>query len=443
MSRAALPRLYRQLLRTCAGLDPSHYGQSENNLALHVMYRVRTEKALELDGLKDYETVPEARLEEAARMLEGVEAVLSEMSLMEPSDAPSLFSFLTAAHAQAGSPAYHRELESGLLQIAEFHTAFQERLKLEETRNGEMKNRALQIAARQHADLLKILEDGLFELANPGKAPAKGWQDRVRDEDLQMTWHFFELPELVAVGVDNERQRVKIAIASHLDIRDNAFDEHVQMQDWGIEPEGVTFTADYNIAAAKIVGTLMEHNVLPEGHSYTLTGHSIGGALAVIIGAYLRAEHTRDIVNIVTFGQPRVTDNIGSAALTDLPTLRIVTPLDGFQHTPTASAAGKPFQAYGEQLSLLPVKLKDIADEAFIEENQLYVTMSEYQLLMHEDTAVLEWTPEPEHLAYNQAFQNLDKHDPDEVARAKMQDYKARTPKKSRSGSYDPTANWK
>lgn len=54
-----------------------------------------------------------------------------------------------------------------------------------------------------------------------------------------------------------------------------------------------------------------------------ITGHSLGGAIAVILGMYLK--HDGDnITQIITFGQPKVTNVTGAKAFADLPLIRVV-----------------------------------------------------------------------------------------------------------------------
>lgn len=54
-----------------------------------------------------------------------------------------------------------------------------------------------------------------------------------------------------------------------------------------------------------------------------LTGHSLGGAVAILIAAVLERRGIED-VSVVTFGQPKLTDAHGAAALDHLDVLRAV-----------------------------------------------------------------------------------------------------------------------
>jgi hypothetical protein len=58
-----------------------------------------------------------------------------------------------------------------------------------------------------------------------------------------------------------------------------------------------------------------------------LTGHSLGGAVAVVLGMYLE-KNDFNVAQVITFGQPKVTNVAGAELFASLPLLRIVTPDD-------------------------------------------------------------------------------------------------------------------
>ncbi len=66
------------------------------------------------------------------------------------------------------------------------------------------------------------------------------------------------------------------------------------------------------------------------------TGHSLGGAVAVILALYLDYDGYR-VQNITTFGQPKVTNVEGSKLFSHLPLMRLVTPLDMVPLVPALS----------------------------------------------------------------------------------------------------------
>ena len=57
------------------------------------------------------------------------------------------------------------------------------------------------------------------------------------------------------------------------------------------------------------------------------TGHSLGGAVAVLVGMYLQVDGY-NVKAITTFGQPKVSNVQGSVTFSNLPLTRVVTPKD-------------------------------------------------------------------------------------------------------------------
>ena len=58
-----------------------------------------------------------------------------------------------------------------------------------------------------------------------------------------------------------------------------------------------------------------------------ITGHSLGGAIAVVLAMYLQQENT-PAAEVVTFGQPKVTNMTGTDQFSDIPLTRVVTSQD-------------------------------------------------------------------------------------------------------------------
>eukprot|EP00754_Rhynchopus_humris_P040211 Rhum_TRINITY_DN23261_c0_g1::Rhum_TRINITY_DN23261_c0_g1_i1::g.177554::m.177554 len=434
--RKELVRAYRSLLTTCKTIEPAKFGHADAFLEDHIVFRIRTERHLAKEDMAAAkQTHPsDASLEEAVQNMRTLEQVLGKMALLEPADAPALFSFLTATQATGGDPEYHRDLEAGLLRMAAFVDDFQERVATEQERGGETKDRAMQVACREYSEVVEMMEQHPAEGSDGGDKLL----ELLRARKPKCEYRMFTSPETVLIETDHDRRRVTLFVRSHLDIRENAMDEHVQLQEWALEPEGTQFQADYHQAALHILKELTgqkKETLFPEEYAVCLSGHSIGGALAAIVAVYLRAEHSMDVVNVVTFGQPKLTTTMGCQALFDLPLLRITTPLDAFQHTPTMSDMDEEFCVYGENLSVLPYRLAaaipNIAE--FADENAVYVTASEYHRLLLDDKAVLEWESSPEYLPQSSPDDgDLGNIDQDELDTSRFKLWRDRTPRRLR-----------
>ena len=73
--------------------------------------------------------------------------------------------------------------------------------------------------------------------------------------------------------------------------------------------------------------------LLKKEYTTTITGHSLGGSLAVILGMYLQADGF-PVQRIVTFGQPKVTNVAGARKYSHLPILRFVNRADPVADVP-------------------------------------------------------------------------------------------------------------
>lgn len=91
-----------------------------------------------------------------------------------------------------------------------------------------------------------------------------------------------------------------------------------------------------------------------KGDAVSLTGHSLGGAEAVILAMYLKTEGWK-VERVITFGQPKVTDADGAKEFRDLPLLRAVNVNDPVPLVPPLEFKyfKKPYSHLGTEVTLL------------------------------------------------------------------------------------------
>ena len=75
----------------------------------------------------------------------------------------------------------------------------------------------------------------------------------------------------------------------------------------------------FYIAADDVYQTILP--TLNRGYKNRITGHSLGGAIAVILMMFLK-EDGYQLEKCITFGQPKVTDKKGAQMCQDLPLIR-------------------------------------------------------------------------------------------------------------------------
>ena len=83
--------------------------------------------------------------------------------------------------------------------------------------------------------------------------------------------------------------------------------------------QGFALSADY--IYQKVKGLLIRD------YAISTTGHSLGGAAALILAMYLDAD-SYEVNEVITFGQPKVTNISGSRKFAHLDVTRVVTPRD-------------------------------------------------------------------------------------------------------------------
>ncbi|TDY00567.1 lipase (class 3) [Thiohalophilus thiocyanatoxydans] len=88
---------------------------------------------------------------------------------------------------------------------------------------------------------------------------------------------------------------------------------------------GVRLHRGFSLAAERIYREV-KPNLKPD-YALSTTGHSLGGAVALILAMYLDLDQF-DVTRVVTFGQPKVTNIAGAEKFSHLNILRVVTPRD-------------------------------------------------------------------------------------------------------------------
>lgn len=103
---------------------------------------------------------------------------------------------------------------------------------------------------------------------------------------------------------------------------------------------------------------------LDKSRKVRLAGSSLGGALALVYGMFLKKQGF-DIDLIITFGQPRVTDEKGRSLWGNLPLVRVVNRTDAFPAIPPHKPFG--YAHFGRMVLLHDDYYYSIYDEKVIE----------------------------------------------------------------------------
>ena len=158
---------------------------------------------------------------------------------------------------------------------------------------------------------------------------------------------------LIATDTINKRQVVAIRGTSNVEntIVDASF---VMVKD---EKTGIDLHQGFALSARDIYEKIKTR--LHKNYRISTTGHSLGGAVAVIIAMYLDTDGYK-VDKVVTFGQPKVTNIAGSRKYGHLKLYRVVNPKDMVPLVPPADPMDMMklsiFWHMGTEILLLPGK---------------------------------------------------------------------------------------
>ena len=166
------------------------------------------------------------------------------------------------------------------------------------------KQAVLASAAYQSKDeILALVESGNYTLSFYQTLP-----------DIQIAY-------FLATNEASETQVISIRGTSNIE---NAMvDIYLQLVD--DQKTGLRLHHGFSLAARKVYAQLKP--LLKPGYKINTTGHSLGGAVALILAMYLDADQF-DIEQVTTFGQPKVTNMTGAEKIQSINLIRVVTPSD-------------------------------------------------------------------------------------------------------------------
>ena len=117
------------------------------------------------------------------------------------------------------------------------------------------------------------------------------------------------------------------------------------------QKSGILMHRGFRTAAAAIYRDVRPR--LKPGYTTYLTGHSLGGAVAAILGIYLQDDGVK-LGRIFTFGQPKFTNVAGAKAYQNLPLLRVIYQNDTVALLPDNDAQGdQVFAHIGPVINIL------------------------------------------------------------------------------------------
>ncbi|WP_455222251.1 lipase family protein [Kaarinaea lacus] len=220
--------------------------------------------------------------------------------------------------------------------------------------------------------------------------------------------YYANLPKLQVsyfLTTDETNQTQTIAVRGTSNVENALVDIAIQLID--SDDFGIQLHNGFAVSAKGIYNDIKPK--LKKQYKIRTTGHSLGGAVAVILALYLKNDGYQ-LERVVTFGQPKVTNVTGSRKLDALDLWRVVTPRDLVPLVPPLHMAEiKNLNIYwhaGREIILLPGKQYSITSgvesmlratkflvEPLSEKNLQNHFMSEYLALIEAKTSNAEWIP--------------------------------------------------
>jgi pimeloyl-ACP methyl ester carboxylesterase len=158
----------------------------------------------------------------------------------------------------------------------------------------------------------KSIQDGAYmalKVYSPEDFAMLGWK-RIsipREQSL-----FRDSTSVVLLHVDDRSKSVQIAIRGTENLDDAIFD--LKANAVLDEELGIRLHSGFRTLSREILQHLKKHNLsnaVLNSYSFSLYGHSLGGAIASIMSMYLHQSGSK-VTAVVTFGAPRFTTNEGA-----------------------------------------------------------------------------------------------------------------------------------
>ena len=138
--------------------------------------------------------------------------------------------------------------------------------------------------------------------------------------------HYRNIPDVEVsylMALDNVTGQPMIAVRGTANVENALVDIAVKLHDDA--QAGIKLHEGFALAASRIYQDIQP--LLDKSSTLNLTGHSLGGAVAVILAMYLEHDGFK-VGHVITFGQPKVTNIAGSRQYAGLNLIRVVTPRD-------------------------------------------------------------------------------------------------------------------
>jgi hypothetical protein len=287
----------------------------------------------------------------------------------------ALRSVACALSVGCGNEAYNATLFRHFAETLAFDEARARHDEADDAAVSQRQNRLVQAAVFPYLEKICVLSNATLQHDND--AMLRALASRKAGVTVQL---LASDPFLIAVEVDDalNKQTVFIGSCPSADTGDEIGSGSGSGGDLDVAllaPDAPVFSVDsaqlerqpgtilhleWMNAAQRIVDALMDETPVHRSRGTVVVGHGVAGAVATAVGIILQAA-SFSLRNVVTFGAPKVVEEIEAKHVATLNSLRIVRGGDPRVALPASGSEGAMFQHVGELL----VVSSAVADEQF------------------------------------------------------------------------------
>lgn len=312
------------------------------------------------------------------RVSEQIDAVRQMSSAIAcTSQDPKLQSILSVLGAGVGNTALQKYMERHYFMLAEHDRRKEDRDEASDDGVSERQNRILQQAILPYAERLLLshrafLPPSSFFSCDAALTALPRWKmtELMSGSRAGVSVHHLSLGhDSLVLEVDETYNKQSIYIVCH-NASANPPDKHSPAErlsdsfPWDEEVERVDiaeideisrtiFSKAYLVKATQLCTALERETPLHRSRKTVVIGHSVGGAVGLIL-ALLLLNRGFDINNVISFGAPKSMQGTLQRYVSSINPLRVVLAGDPLVDVPVTGAEGQPFIHVGEILLLSP-----------------------------------------------------------------------------------------
>lgn len=321
----------------------------------HTSYQLKQLKMQRRKILKQFEILVSKRIDYTKKLGD---------TLLEAGGNPQLTSVLQVSSAGIGNDAYRRMMESSLLSFFKHEEQRALRNELEDEATSERQNRIMQQAIIPYGERLLLLHRTSIGEHNHASAllylsPWQATEAIVGNRSGATAHHLHLGRDHVIVEIDETFNKQVIYVCC---TRGELTDSGSYQWEQAIERVDVTeceelqrtlVHSEFLLMANRLCDAVQHETPVHPSRKTVLVGHSVGGAVSLLIGMLL-LQRGFEVSNVITFGAPKCIQSTLQRYIAAVNPVRVVLVGDPLIELPVTGTEGNPFIHVGEILMMSP-----------------------------------------------------------------------------------------